>query len=141
MLRTATLATIALAIGAAVVLGASQRRGANQQSQPDFETGTVTVTVANEPGVIVTNEPTVMARQAGPWTISLSDRPVLIWTTPDFLQPGTTYTFNWPGGESEEHRVLAVGNNGWVRVDTEDDTAKWLNSSVALSIEASARLR
>ena len=29
MLRTAILATVALAIGAATVLGASQRRGAN----------------------------------------------------------------------------------------------------------------
>ena len=141
MLRTAILATVALAIGAATVLGASQRRGANQQSQPDFGTGTVTVTIANEPGVIVTNEPTVVARQAGPWTVSLSDQPLLISTAPDFLQTGATYTFNWPDGLSEEHQVVAVGNNGWVRVDTEDNRAKWLNSSLAVSIEASARQR
>jgi hypothetical protein len=141
MLRTAILATVALAIGAATVLGASQRRGANQQSQPDFGTGTVTVTIANEPGVIVTNEPTVVARQAGPWTVSLSDQPLLISTAPDFLQTGATYTFNWPDGLSEEHQVVAVGNNGWVRVDTEDHRAKWLDSSLAVSIEASARQR
>ncbi len=141
MLRTAILATVALAIGAAAVLGASQRRGANQQSQPDFGTGTVTVTIANEPGVIVTNEPTVVARQAGPWTVSLSDQPLLISTTPDFLQTGATYTFNWPGGGAEEHRVTAVRNSGWVQVETENDRAKWLNSSVAVSIEASARQR
>ena len=149
MLRTAILATVALAIGAATVLGASQRRDANQQSQPDFGTGTVTVTIANEPGVtivnqpgvIVTNEPTVVARQAGPWTVSLSDQPLLISTAPDFLQTGATYTFNWPDGLSEEHQFVAVGNNGWVRVDTEDNRAKWLNSSLAVSIEASARQR
>lgn len=74
MLRSTILATVALALGAAAVLGANQLRRGNQQSQPDFGTGTVTVTIANEPGVtignqpgvIVTNEPTVVARQAGP---------------------------------------------------------------------------
>ena len=147
MLRSTILATVALALGAAAVLGANQLRRGNQQSQPDFATGTVTVTIANEPGVtivnqpgvIVTNEPTVVARQAGPWTVSLSDQPVLIWTAPDFLRAGATYTFNWPGGGSDEHRVAAVGNNGWVRVDTEDDRAKWINTSVAMSIDAAAR--
>ncbi len=138
MLRTAILATVALAVGAAAVLGASQLRGANQQGQPDFQTGTVTVTIANEPGVTVTNEPTVMARQAGPWTVRLSDQRVLAWTTPEFLQVGATYTFNWPEGGSEEHRIVAVRNSGWVQVETENDRAKWLNSSVAVSIEASA---
>jgi len=146
MLRSTILATVALALGAAAVLGANQLRRPNQQSQPDFATGTVTVTIANEPGVtivnqpgvIVTNEPTVVARQAGPWTVSLSDQPVLVWTAPDFLRAGATYTFNWPGGRSEERRVVAVGTNGWVQVDTEDNHAKWLNTSVAMSIEASA---
>ena len=141
MLRTAILATVTLAIGALAVLGASQLRRGTQQNQPDFGTGTVTVTIANEPGVIVTNEPTVVARQAGPWTVSLSDQPLLISTAPDFLQTGATYTFNWPDGLSEEHQFVAVGNNGWVRVDTEDNRAKWLNSSLAVSIEASARQR
>ena len=90
MLRSTILATVALALGAAAVLGANQLRRGNQQSQPDFGTGTVTVTIANEPGVtivnqpgvIVTNEPAVVARQAGPWTVNLSDQPVLIWTAP-----------------------------------------------------------
>ena len=138
MLRITILATVALAIGAAVVLGANQLRGRNQQSQPDFETGTVTVTIANEPGVTVMNEPTVMAKQTGTWTVSLSDQPILVWTTPAFLRADATYTFNWPGGRSEERRVVAVGTNGWVQVDTEDNHAKWLNTSVAMSIEASA---
>ncbi len=133
MLRSTILATVALAIGTAAVLGASQLRRGTQQSQPDFETGTVTVTIANEP--------TVMAQQAGPWTVSLADQPLPIWTAPAFLQAGTTYIFNWPGGESEEHRVLAVGSTGWLRVDTEDNRAKWLNASVAVSIEASVRQR
>ena len=61
MLRTAIPATIVLTIGAAVVLGASQRRGANQPGQPDFKTGTVAVTIANEPRCTIANEPTVMA--------------------------------------------------------------------------------
>ena len=82
-----------------------------------------------------------MAQQAGLWTVSLSDQRLLILTRPDFLEAGATYRFNWPGGESEEHHVAAVGNNGWVRVDTEDDRAKWINASVALSIEASVRQR
>ena len=137
MLRTTMLATVGVAIGAAAVLGANQLRGGNQRSQPDFVTGSVTVTVANEPGVTVINEPTVMARQAGSWTVSLSDQPVLVWTTPAFLRASATYTFNWPGGGSEERRVVAVGTNGWVQVDTDDDQTKWLNTSVAMSIEAS----
>ena len=36
---------------------------------------------------------------------------------------------------------MAVRNGGWVQVDTEDDRAKWLNSSVAVSIEALAGRR
>ena len=47
MLRSTILATVALAIGTVVVLGASQLRRGTQQSQPDFGTGTVTVTIAN----------------------------------------------------------------------------------------------
>jgi len=145
MLRTTMLATVGVAIGAAAVLGANQLRGGNQRSQPDFVTGSVTVTIANEPGVTIVNEPavtvlnepTVIARQAGSWTVSLSDQPVLVWTTPAFLRVGATYTFNWPGGGSEERRVVAVGTNGWVQVDTDDDQTKWLNTSVAMSIEAS----
>ena len=146
MLRTTILATVALATSVAAVLGANQLRQSNQPGQPDFETGAVAVTIANEPsvtivnepGVMVMNEPSVRARQAGPWTVSLSDQPVLVWTTPAFLRTGATYTFTWPGGGSEEHLVAAVGTNGWVQVDTDDDHAKWLNSSVARSIEASA---
>ena len=144
MPRTAILATIVLAIGAAAVLGANQRRGTNQLSQPDFETGTAAVTIANEPGVnvinqpsvTIANEPIVMARQDGPWTVSLSDRPVLVWTTIEFLQVGATYTFTWLGGESEEQRIVAVHTSGWVQVDIGDDRVKWLNTSVAVSIEA-----
>ena len=145
MSRTAIVAAVVLAIGAAAGLGASQRRGANQPGQPDFQTGTAAVTIVNEPGVSVinqpsvtiANEPTVVARQAGPWTVSLSDQPVLVWTTPQFLRVGATYTFTWPGGGSEEHRIVAVHNSGWVQVDTEDDPARWVNSSAAVSIEAS----
>ena len=138
MLRTAIPAIVALAIGAATVLGASQFRRGTQQNQPNFETTAVTVIVANEPGVTVTNEPTVLARQAGPWTVSLPGDRLLIRTTPGFLQAETTYTFTWPGGGVEEHRVVAVGDNGWVQVETEDGHAKWVNSSVAVSIEVSA---
>ena len=146
MIRPTLLATVALASGAAALVGASQLRQASQPGQPDFGIGAVAVTVANEPGVTiinqpgvtVTNQPTVSARQDGPWTVSLSDKPVVVWTTPLFLRAGGTYTFNWPGGEPEERQVVAVGPNGWVQVATEDDHAKWLNSSVAVSIEASA---
>ena len=139
MLRTAIPATVALAIGAAAVLGANQLRRGTQQNQPNFETTAVTVIVGNEPGVTVTNEPTVLARQAGSWTVRLPDQPVVVRTTPAFLRTGATYTFNWPGGGSEEHPVAAVGNNGWVQIESEDGRAKWLNSSMAVSIEASAR--
>ena len=137
MLRTAIPAAVTLAIGAAAVVGASQLRRGTQQDQPNFETTAVTVIVANEPGVTVANEPTVLARQAGPWTVSLSDQRLLISTTPGFLQAGATYTFTWPGGGSEERRVAEVGDNGWVQTETEDGRVKWLNSSVAVSIEAS----
>ena len=41
MLRSTILATVALAIGAAAVLGASQLRRGNPQSQPDFGTDPV----------------------------------------------------------------------------------------------------
>lgn len=135
MFRTIMVVSVALAVGAAAVVGARQLR----QDQPGFETGAVPVTVANEPGVTVLNEPTVAARQAGSWTVSLSrEQPLVAWTTPEFLQVGVAYTFNWPGGGSEEGRVLAVANGGWVRVETDASQLRWLNSSLAESIEASA---
>ena len=59
MFRTAILATVVVAIGAAAGLGANQRRGANQPGQPDFQTGTAAVTIVNEPGVSVINQPSV----------------------------------------------------------------------------------
>ena len=134
MLRTTLAAVTAIGLVAGVAVGANQLRTANQPGQPDFETGPVTVTG----DVTIANQPTVQAQQAGDWIISLADRRVVVWTTPEFLQAGLTYTFNWPGGESEEHEVLAVGNNGWVRVDAGEGRAKWLNTSIAVSVDASA---
>jgi hypothetical protein len=107
------------------------------------------VTVENEPAVLVTNEPIVRAQQFGDWTVrlsddqsrdrtvTLSDAQVARLTMPGFVEAGVTYTFVWPDGSAEAHLVVALANSGWVQVEEESGSLKWVNASAARSIEAS----
>ena len=107
------------------------------------------MTVENEPAVLVTNEPIVRAQQFGDWTVRLSDErsrertvtlsgaQVARLTMPGFVEAGVTYKFVWPDGSAEAHLVVALANSGWVQVEEESGSLKWVNASAARSIEAS----
>jgi len=71
-------------------------------------------------------------------TVVLSDEQLQSLTTPTFVQAGVTYTFAWPAGATEEHLVVAIANSGWVQVEGESGSLRWLNTSAARSIEVSA---
>jgi hypothetical protein len=157
MRRTAMLVTVLLAAGAVALFAGNQLGGA-RPGQPNFETGPMPVSVENEPAVTITNEPTVVvtndpivrAQQFGEWmvtlpdeqlqnlTVVLSDEQLQNLTMPTFVQAGVTYTFVWPAGATEEHLVVAIANSGWVQVEGESGSLRWLNTSAARSIEVSA---
>jgi len=154
--RTATVVTVLLGLGAVALLAGNQL-GGNRPGQPNFDTGPMpvnvenepSVTIANEPTVLVTNEPVVQAQQLGERTVRVVDEPsrdrtvtlsnaqVASLTMPGFVQAGVTYTFVWPDGTSEAHLVVAVANSGWVQVEGESGSLKWLNTAAARAIEAS----
>jgi len=138
--RTAIVVTVLVGLGAVALLAGTQL-GGNQPGQPNFETGSLPVTVENEPAVLVTNEPIVRAQQFGDWTVRLSDErsrertvtlsgaQVARLTMPGFVEAGVTYTFVWPDGSTEAHLVVALANSGWVQVEGESGSLKWVNAS------------
>ncbi len=148
------LVTVLLAVGVVAVYAGSQL-GGTRPGQPNFETGPMPVTIENEPAVTITNEPTVVvtnepivrAQQFGDWTVSVSDESRMVTlseeqlqslTTPAFVQAGVTYSFVWPDGGTEEHLVVAIANSGWVQVEGESGSLRWVNTSAARRIEVSA---
>lgn len=150
--RTAMVVTLLVGLGAAALLAGSQL-GGTQPGQPNFETGSLPVTVENAPAVLVTNEPVVRAQQMGDWTVrlsdeqsrnrtvTLSDAQVARLTMPGFVEAGVTYTFVWPDGSTEAHLVVALANGGWVQVEGERGSLKWVNASAARSIESAGAIQ
>lgn len=138
--RTATVVTLLLGLGAVALLAGNQR-GGNRPDQPNFDPGPMPVSVENEP--------VVQAQQSGEWTVrvvddpsrdrtvTLSDAQVASLTMPRFVQVGVTYTFVWADGTSEAHLVVAVANRGWVQVEGESGSLKWVNTAAARVIEVS----
>jgi hypothetical protein len=140
--------TVVVGLGAVALLAGAQL-GGNQPGQPNFETGSLPVPVENEAAVLVTNEPIVRAQQFGGRTVRLldersRDRTVTLpdaqaarLTMPGFVEAGATYAFVWPDGSAEAHLVVAVANSGWVQVEGDRGSLKWVNASAARSIESS----
>jgi hypothetical protein len=95
------------------------------------------------PDVIVTNEPTVNARQAGTWTFHLQgDQPLSLApvhvAAPTFLEPGGQYAITWaPGAKPEVDTVTRVEAGGWALVSGEASQtgAIWINLAQAIRIE------
>jgi hypothetical protein len=99
------------------------------------------------PNVVVTNEPTVNARQAGPWTFQLrAEQPLAVapvhLAAPTFLQQGVRYSFLWAAdAKPETEMVLGVEPGGWALVagDPSQIGAVWVNVSRALRVERVSR--
>ena len=136
-MRTFTLVAgtllLVAGVGALVNLNANQARRDQQPALPIFEPGPAEVVGS----VSITNEPTVNAQQAGVWKVSLADQPIFGSPTPEFLVVGVTYAFTWPGAErTDGYRILVLGQNGWVGAQPlEAGAARWLNTSLAMTIE------
>jgi hypothetical protein len=109
------------------------------QDFPDFNTDPVQTIGA----VTVVNEPLVHARQADAWVVSVVGQPVVGSPTPGFLVVGVTYVVSWAGSAAAgRYRVRALGNNGWIQVEDVADqnrAVKWLNTSLAATIEVAPR--
>ncbi len=74
--------------------------------------------------VIVDGLPIVAARQEGQWVQSSTrSSPATV---------GRRYVFTWPDGERDVHLVSGLRADGWIQVD---NTTRWLNTGMALSIE------
>lgn len=99
------------------------------------------------PNVVVTNEPTVNAKQAGPWTFQLrAEQPLAVGpvhlAAPTFLQPGVRYSFLWaPDAKPDTEMVIGVEAGGWALVagDASQIGATWINVSRALRVERVSR--
>ena len=102
--------------------------GAQVYRQPDAGTGLVTVAGAVE----ITNTPSVMATQVGPWKVDVANTPSVTLPPPDFLRSRTKYEVVWPNGDRESVVVDQIGRDGWVRVDDH----RWINVAGARSLEA-----
>ena len=115
--RPAMLVTVLVWLGAVARLTGTQL-GGNQPGKPNFETGSLLVTVENEPAVLVTNEPVVRAQQFGDWTVrlsddqpgdrtvTLSDAQVARLTMLGFVEAGVTYEFVWNDGAAVVSRLF-----------------------------------
>jgi hypothetical protein len=141
-MRMTTRTTLSTALGAAaailLLLGAAAA-GGQVSTVPRFGPGTVTVegTVGVKGDVNVTNEPTVAARQSGPWRVGV-DGPITIAPQPlPFVRVGRTYEIRWAEHLSEV--VIVRGTQGaWVFVDGpagKSVAPKWANLALAMSIQ------
>ena len=127
-LAIAMAGTLVLAGG--VILGQQTRQ---PSSEPTFVPGPAEIVGS----VSITNAPTVQAQQSGTWEVRLADPVALVIPTPGFLVVGQSYTFTWPGSDTAQaYRVLSLVGNGWVTAEpVRGGGGKWLNTSLATSIE------
>ena len=146
---TSAIVLVLAWVGVLMVSGAApslaQARPPGSQLSQDFPNFTLSP-VAVTGGVAVTNNPTVYARQADAWTVSLAGQPVFSTPTPQFLVAGGTYAFLWLGAaEADFYRVTAIANDGWIRAEPlpagPDQRARWVNSALAVTIEEVALRR
>jgi hypothetical protein len=144
-------AALLVAAGMAAMTGVRFATGgsgvlARAQEAPQTNPATSSQAPTYIPGpaaVTVTNEPTVVARQDGEWTVRLDRPPVLTVApvqvaAPSFIRSGAKYAFTWTAGAKPDIRtVLAVHTDGWVLVSGVSDQpgATWLNTTRAVMIE------
>lgn len=127
-MRTVAIATagvLVLALAGPVALG-------QPTPLPVFTPGPMEVVGSVE----ITNEPTVEARQAGRWEVSLAESVEVVMPTPGFLRVGESYAFSWAGSDtSETYELLQIAGNGWVAVaPATGGDSLWLNTSMATTI-------
>ncbi|MGH7119966.1 MAG: hypothetical protein ACREFP_13405 [Acetobacteraceae bacterium] len=99
------------------------------------------------PNVIVTNEPTVNARQSGTWRVQLqAPEPIPVapvhLAAPAFLHVGARYAFVWASDEKPDvETVVAVEPDGWLLVSgsAAEAGAVWINAARAIRIERVAQ--
>jgi hypothetical protein len=135
----------AVAGGAAVAVLAGQTA-----QQPPYQTSRIPLpavdTLKVVGGVEVTNVPTVLAQQLGPWTMTMAaPMAVTVGDTvstaprvPAFLAAGERYVITWPTGKTDTVQVVQARSDGWVQVDPQPNAAsggRWINPSMAMQIE------
>ena len=131
MMRTVAVATAGTLVLAGSVIHGQQTR--QPSSQPIFVPDPMEVVGS----VSITNAPTVQAQQSGMWEVRLADPVALVIPTPEFLVVGQSYSFTWPDSDTAQtYRVLSRAGNGWVGAEpAAGGVGKWLNTSLAISIE------
>src|SRR5262245_47564379 len=112
------------------------------QPVPGPGSGIVTVAgsvnVANTPAVNVANTPSVNAAQAGDWKVTVANVATVVLRPPEFLRQGGHYDLVWSNGQRETITVVQIGSGGWggwVKVQTPDSRARWINIAAAASVE------
>ena len=117
------------------IAAASARQG---QNVPGLGTGEVTVK-----GVVgIAN--TVPVTQSGAWKVGVDGSPEvrvanqpIVWIAPpSFIKPGGRYAITWNAGDTETVTVSGVAGAGWVQVTTSNSPTRWINVTLARSIEA-----
>jgi hypothetical protein len=131
-------------VAAVAIVGIFVGLAAGQATQPrpgpgrDVVPIEGTVAVTNIPSVIVSNTPTVLARQSGDWKVAVTGMPAVRLAAPTFLKEGRTYRFTWPSGQQDELAVRSI-SDGWLfgdRVEGGARVARWVNPAMAVAIEA-----
>jgi hypothetical protein len=139
---------IAVVVACAVAGGVAVLRA--QTQQPTFQTSPIPLPASDTlkvmGGVEVTNVPTVLAQQLGPWTVtmetpvavSVADTVATAHRVPAFLAAGERYAIAWPTGKTDTVQVVQARADGWVQVDPQTNAAaggRWINPSMAMQIE------
>jgi len=117
------------------IAAASARQG---QNVPGLGTGEVTVK-----GVVgIAN--TVPVTQSGAWKVGVDGSPEvrvanqpIVWiAAPSFIKAGGRYVITWNAGDTETVTVSGVAGAGWVQVTTSNSPTRWINVTLARTIEA-----
>jgi len=94
--------------------------------------------------VSIENQPTVIARQDGIWSVGVIGEPAVTLSTPAFVEAGREYTVTWPADSKPRSiRVIAVRKDGWIEAETLEGGAsgvkRWLNVNTLATIEDGRR--
>jgi hypothetical protein len=87
---------------------------------------------------------TVPVTQSGAWRVGVDGSPEvrvgnqpIVWIAPpSFIKAGGRYAITWNAGDTENVTVSGVAGAGWVQVTTSNSPTRWINVTLARSIEA-----
>jgi hypothetical protein len=135
IMRTTIMAGVLM--GAAALWWARSLEG---QVQPVPGPGSGIVTVQGQ--VDIGRLPTVDARQAGSWRVTLdqaadvrvTNAPTVAMAPLPFFKVGSRYEVTWAAGERETIAIAQLGTGGWIRT-TVEGRQRWINLSGARAIE------